>query len=529
VADLPFGARRRDPSLRSSATTEAADEGGAAPFIYSVSGLQRRLRAEVERGFGNVLVGGEVSSLTLHGTSGHAYFVLKDAQAQLRCVMWKEQLARLRFRLENGVEVVARGRATVFERSGTLQLTVQSLERHGDGAEEEAFRRLAEKLRQEGLTSPSRKRPLPLLPRAVGVVTSRSGAALRDVLKTALRRDPFTRLVIAPTAVQGAGAAEEIAEAIRRLDASGDCDVVIVARGGGSREDLWAFNDERVARAIVACRVPVVTGIGHETDTSIADLVADLSCSTPTAATEHVVPVRAELRHRFVVVENRLHRAMRANLRTATNQLLELEAHLTQLSPETLMRRRAQAFDELVTRAERSARMSLGRRQQRLAQLERRLMRLEPRAKVASLAARLQILEARARHALERGVERGRETLGILATRVDALSPLAVLGRGYAIVERPHAAPDARVVRHALEVEVGDALRVRLGDGHIDVSVTGREGPDPDERAAWAALQATPASARGRALRRPKDDQGRVARFDPTPPRRKKPPPGHGR
>ena len=142
MADLPFGARRRDPSLRSSATTEAAGEGGAAPFIYSVSGLQRRLRAEVERGFGNVLVGGEVSSLTLHGTSGHAYFVLKDAQAQLRCVMWKEQLARLRFRLENGVEVVARGRATVFERSGTLQLTVQSLERHGDGAEEEAFETL---------------------------------------------------------------------------------------------------------------------------------------------------------------------------------------------------------------------------------------------------------------------------------------------------------------------------------------------------------------------------------------------------
>lgn len=479
MAELPSGLRRKtpaDPALRSSASERRTEgDSESAPFIWSVSGLSRRLRGDIERSFSVVFVGGEISSLAVHGVSGHAYFTLKDDQSQLRCVMWKEHVQRLRFRLENGLEVIVRGRLTVFERSGQLQMAVTGADRQGDGAMEEAFRLLAEKLRAEGLTSPERKRRLPLLPQAVGVVTSKSGAALRDVLRTAIRRDPFTRLVISPTAVQGDGAAVDIARAIGRLDALRICDAILVVRGGGSREDLWAFNSELVARAIVACSVPVVTGIGHETDTSIADLVSDLSCSTPTAATESVIPVRAEIRHRFAQITNRLRRALRAQIGAETQALLRLEKRLEALDPVVLLRRRAQLLDELIGRAERCLRVAQGRRQQQLSRLERRLARLEPKARLASMGARVQIARARQDHAIARTLEHHRQTLSVLAGRLESLSPLGVLGRGYAIVERA----DRRVVRSQHEVTPGELLRVRLLDGEIAVRVAERD-PEPD-------------------------------------------------
>ncbi|MFO0724605.1 MAG: exodeoxyribonuclease VII large subunit [Myxococcota bacterium] len=471
MAELPSGLRRKapaDPALRSAARpVKEGSESESAPFVWSVSGIQRRLRGDLERVFSTVFVGGEISSLQLHGVSGHAYFTLKDDQAQLRCVMWKEHVQRLRFRLENGLEVIIRGRLTVFERSGQLQMTVTGADRQGDGAMEEAFRLLAEKLKREGLTAPERKRKIPLLPRAVGVVTSRHGAALRDVLRTAIRRDPFTRLVISPTAVQGEAAAPEIARAIQRLDALQACDVILVVRGGGSREDLWAFNTEVVARAIVAASVPVVTGVGHETDTSIADLVSDLSCSTPTAATESVVPVRAEIRARFAQLTNRLRRGLTAEIAVERQTLLRLERRLEAQDPVAIIRRRAQTLDELVGRAERCLRIALGKRQQSLTRLERRLTRLEPRARLASMAARLQIFRARQDHAMGRSVEHHRQTLMVLIGRLESLSPLGVLARGYAIVERQ----DRSVVRRSQEVQPGERLEVRLADGRISVRV----------------------------------------------------------
>ncbi len=477
MGEAPFGVRRRGPpsnALRASASAlDPSDAPTDAPFVFSVAGLQRRLRAEVEKSFGMIHVGGEISSLTLHGVSGHAYFVLKDEQAQLRCVMWKEHVQRLRTKLANGMEVIVRGRVTVFEKSGQLQLTVQSIERLGDGLAEESYRILAEKLRAEGLTSPARKRRLPLLPRAVGVVTSKSGAALRDILKTALRRDPFTRLLIAPTAVQGEGAEEDIARTLVALDALGICEVIILARGGGSREDLWAFNAEVVARAIVSCRAVVVTGVGHETDTSIADLVSDLSCSTPTSAAEHVIPVRAEIRHRLATGENRLRRALRAEVQGRGRRLMRLEARLNAQDPARAMQRKAQALDELTTRAERSLRIALGRRQQKVAVLSRRLARLEPRAKMAALGARIQILRAKQDHTIARRIEAARQRLGELVARLEALSPLAVLARGYAI-----ATTDAgRAVRASTEVSPGEQLRIRLGAGAITARVEEIETP----------------------------------------------------
>lgn len=477
MGEAPFGVRRRGPSTNALRATErspeTADATSGAPFVFSVGGLQRRLRAEVEKGFGLVHVGGEISSLTLHGVSGHAYFVLKDDQAQLRCVMWKEHVQRLRAKLANGVEVIVRGRVTVFEKSGQLQLTVQHIDRLGDGAHEEAYRQLAEQLRAEGLTSPSRKRRVPMLPRAVGVVTSKSGAALRDILKTALRRDPFTRLLIAPTAVQGEGAEQDIARTLVALDELGICDVIILARGGGSREDLWAFNSELVARAIVSCRAVVVTGVGHETDTSIADLVSDLSCSTPTSAAEHVIPVRAEIRHRLTLGENRLRRALRAEVQGRSRRLMRIEARLSAQDPQRAMQRKAQTLDELTTRAERSLRIALGRRQQQLSVMARRLARLEPRAKMAALGARIQILRARQDHTIARRLEAARQRLGELAARLEALSPLAVLARGYAIATTE----TGRAVRSASEVRAGDPLRIRLGEGAIIARVEEVEIP----------------------------------------------------
>lgn len=446
--------------------------------MWSVSGLQRMLRSELERTHQNVYVGGEISSLQVHGQSGHAYFLLKDPQAQLYCVMFRSDLTRLRFRLQEGQEVILRGRLTVFEKSGRLQLTVQTVEPQGRGAQEEAFRQLAEKLRQEGLTAPERKRRLPFFPRTVGIVTSSSGAALRDVVRTALRRDPGVELIISATAVQGDGAASEIARAIERLDRLAEVEVIILARGGGSREDLWAFNEEPVARAIVRTRAPVVTGIGHETDTAIADLVADHRASTPTAATELVIPVRREIEARFGALWRRLTRAVQAVEQRKGRALGVLEGRLAGQAPLAQLRRRAQELDELTNRGERSLRIAVARSIQRLRALERRLDRTAPAPRFAALTARLARIEGRSAAAIERTRSEARRRLTLLAARLEALSPIAVLGRGYALV----LSADGGVVQRASQVEAGDRLLIRLAQGEITARVESTRAPEEEKK-----------------------------------------------
>jgi exodeoxyribonuclease VII large subunit len=425
----------------------------------------------MERVHARVFVGGEISNLTVHNVSGHAYFTLKDSQAQLRCVMWREQFSRLKFRPRDGQEVIARGRLTVFERSGQLQMNVGVLEPQGLGAMQEAYRQLAEKLRGEGLTSPERKRPIPAYPATVGVVTSKDGAALRDILRTILRRDPGVHILLACTSVQGDGAGAEIADAIRRLDRLGRAEVILVARGGGSAEDLWAFNEESVARAISHASVPVITGIGHETDTTIADLVADLSASTPTASAERAVPVRAEIQQQWRILETRLYRAVTAHAGKLGRELLSVRHRLKRQDPQAVLKRRAQRFDELITRSERNLRIQLARRQQAHSKLQRRLVRLDPKAKLASLEARLELLGARQRIATERARDRAEQRLQIAAGRLESLSPVKVLGRGFAIVtdEAGH------VVRTSKDVETGQEVRVRLGVGAFSARVESRE------------------------------------------------------
>jgi exodeoxyribonuclease VII large subunit len=480
MPEVPFQRFRRKPAqaplVRGGDEPEAqgqeAQEAERGPVIHSVTGLLRRLRNDFERAHPNVFVGGEVSNLAVHGVSGHAYFTLKDSQAQLRCVMWREQFLRLRFKLKDGQQAIARGRITVFERTGQLQMTVAGLEPQGLGAMQEGFRQLAEKLRTEGLTAPERKRALPVFPRCIGVVTSRDGAALRDVLRTILRRDPNAHVMLSCTAVQGDGAGAEVADAIRRLDRLRRAEVIIVARGGGSAEDLWAFNQESVARAIAFAAVPIVTGIGHETDRTIADLVADASASTPTAAAERAVPVRSELRQRWNVLSTRLYRAETAHIGRLGRDLYALTHRLKRQDPQAVLKRRAQLIDEYATRAERNLRIQLARKSQAFALLSRRLLRLEPRARIAAHRARIELLSARQRLAIERLAERSHQRAEALAGQLDALSPVRVLARGYALVTTV----EGHVVRAASEVAPGQPLDVRLADGTLRVRVESRDG-----------------------------------------------------
>jgi exodeoxyribonuclease VII large subunit len=467
MPQLPFQFR----AARARSRAEEAPTGGAGgeteagPRIFSVSELQAALRGQTERSFPRVLVGGEISNLVVHGTSGHGYFTLKDARAQLRCVMWRDDLRRLRFRLENGQEAILDGRMTVYAASGQLQLSVRHVELRGAGALQAAYAQLAAELREQGLTDPARKRPLPAAPRCVGVVTSRDGAALRDVLRTALQRDPGLHLVLSPCPVQGSGAAPKIARALERLDALGICDVILLVRGGGSVEDLWAFNEAPVARAIAACSVPVVTGVGHETDHTIVDLVADRVASTPTLAAALAVPRRDEQARALAALHARLERAIRARIDARARALLRLEKSLG--DPGRILRAQAQHLDELEDRAGHAARRRLARHRDRLSGLERRLRERAPDRALAARRARLSALEPRLEAAMARRLATARAGLSTLSARLEALSPLAVLGRGYALVRDE----SGKVVRDADRVPDGARLEVRLEHGELPVRV----------------------------------------------------------
>lgn len=395
--------------------------------IVSVRALTMYLKRLIEgdQNLGALWVRGEISNWKVH-TSGHCYFTLKDDAAQIRCVMFRSQAARLRFRPDQGMKVICAGAVSIYERDGTYQLYVEEMEPEGIGALHLAFEQLKQKLAAEGLFDDRRKRPLPLLPRKVGLVTSPTGAAVRDLITVARRRFPNLHLILAPALVQGPAAPASLMAALGRLSRVPGVDVIIIGRGGGSLEELWAFNDERLARAIAACPVPVVSAVGHETDFTIADFVADLRAPTPSAAAELVVPVKAELRAALQGAEQRLAGALRGWL---ARKRQRLEA----LSGRPALRR---PLDRI--RQER----------QRLDGLSRRLLR-----------------------ATQEGVRRQRSLVAHLAGRLDALSPLGVLQRGYAI------ALDAggRVLREAAAAAPGDRIGIVLHRGRLRAIVEGTE------------------------------------------------------
>jgi exodeoxyribonuclease VII large subunit len=467
VAQLPFTFRQGQNRLLETAEPAAPEKrpSDERPVVYSVSQLQRKLRTELEDRYQTILVSGEISNFTINARSGHGYFTLKDENAQIKCVMWRDQLMRVRHRLDDGLQVIVRARVTIYEQGGQLQLSVQQIEPRGLGARQLEFNERVERLRAEGLTADSRKRRVPRFPETIGLVTSSSSAALRDVLRTILRRDPFAQVIIVHAQVQGEGAEHAIVRALRVLDNLERCDVILLCRGGGSTEDLWCFNEECVARAIVQTRVPVVTGIGHETDTTIADLVADLRASTPTAAAEHVVPVRSEVRAQWRKLEDALHKSLLNRVQASSRKLYALSTRLR--DPQAALRSRAQRIDELTLRMDRSLRERIKRRQNALDGLERRVVRLDPVIGVRKTEHRIGLLASRAENAVHKQLDRDQHRLAVVVHKLESLSPLAVLSRGYALVT----GPDGHVLRSSAGVRARDELSVRLSEGSLDVEV----------------------------------------------------------
>lgn len=432
--------------------------------VYTIAELTREIRGTLERGFNNLWVGGEISNFRTP-SSGHWYFTLKDEKAQLATVMFRGSNRYIKFRPEDGMEIIVRGRVSVYEPRGQYQLIAEHMEPKGVGALQLAFEQLRNKLEAEGLFAPERKRPLPFLPRRIGLVTSISGAVVRDICHVLFRRFPGVTLQIRPVRVQGAGASEEVACALRYLYERGDADVVIVARGGGSLEDLWAFNEEPVARAIAEAPMPVVSAVGHETDFTIADFVADVRAPTPSAAAEIVVPVKSELEASLQAVESRLARWMAARVRELRVAVHDARAVLAdpRLALATYRRRVDEAEETLVE----TVRRPIQRSRRRAAELERRLWSVNPRATVAIRRQRVAELRRRLEAASKSRVGVARERVISHGGVLEALSPLKVLARGYSLASLP----DGTLVRDSSQVSPGDRFDVRLERGRLAATV----------------------------------------------------------
>ncbi len=447
-----------------------AQRGERTRRVFTVSELLAGLSGLLDDQVGRVWTSGEISNLH-RARSGHSYFSLKDEQGQIRCALFRSAGTRVPFELEDGLEVEVYAEVSIYAARGDLQLIVRAIEPRGTGALQLAFEQLRRRLEAEGLFDPARKRTPPPLPRRIGLVTSPTSAAIRDVLEVTARRLPGVPILVSPTQVQGATAAAEVAAAIEAIGAQ-DVDVVLVVRGGGSLEDLQAFNTEAVARAIAACPHPVISGVGHEVDVTIADLVADVRAPTPSAAAELVVPHRDELRSDVERAAHRLALAMSSQAERLQARLHREADALRALSPAARIatwRARLNAAVRALPIATARVPAEAGERLSRARLALGHALAAHPRR----ARARLEV----AAHALvpagQRAPERAQARLGSLSARLDALSPLAVLGRGFAVARR---ARDGRILRRAADVAPGDDVRLQLGEGALRASVSEVEG-----------------------------------------------------
>ncbi len=485
-----------DPNLdlfawRARKPEESQDPSGPRSDLHpplTVTQLNNQARTLLEQRFGAVTVVGEISNYTRH-SSGHHYFSLKDRDAQLPAAFFRREASRLKFRLEAGMEVLVTGRLTIYGKAGRYQIIVERVEPLGAGALQAAFEELKRRLANEGLFAEERKRPLPVVPQRVGVVTSPTGAVIRDIVNVSTRRFPQARLLVIPTRVQGAESAAEIARAIGRAGEVAErygLEVLIVARGGGSLEDLWGFNEERVARAIAACPIPVVSADGHETDFTIADFVADHRAPTPSAAAELVFPVRSAL---VEGLTRDLEGAARSLRRDLEARRLRLTAERNRLGDgRALTREPSQRLSEIQQQLEQRLRLRINAGRLRLGSAEKRLALAHPQVRLRGLrdrmttaaerlgtAMRRRLREERRDLAsatevavpLHRRLQIERRRLNASAQRLDALSPRRVLERGYAIL----LAPDGTAIKDPNQVEGGDALTVELAKGRLRVRV----------------------------------------------------------
>ena len=447
----------------------ATGEGRRA---LTVSELTDRIQGVLETEFVDVWVEGEISNLKFMPSSGHYYFSLKDDKAQIKAVVWRTDARLLKFKPQDGMKVLARGQIRVYAPRGDYQISVQVLEPLGKGSLQQAFEELKERLGREGLFAPERKRPLPLLPRRIGVVTSPTGAVVRDILRVLRVRYANLEVVIYPCRVQGPEASGEIMAGIRALNRLGGLDVLMVARGGGSLEDLWPFNEEQVARALASSRIPTISAVGHETDYTIADFVADLRAPTPSAAAERVVQAKVDLTSRIASLERQLHAGMRLRLTRVRARVEAVTSHRVFTAERGRVRNYAQRVDELHRRSETAAVRRLEKARDGLARLRERLEAFRLDRQLQARREHLQASEARLRRLFASGLQTRRASLGGLLGKLDTLSPLAVLSRGYALVWD---ASGAHLLRRASDAALGDEVRIRLHDGALRAAVTARE------------------------------------------------------
>ena len=442
--------------------------------IWSVSELTARIRDTLAAQFSNLWVEGEVSNYR-PAQSGHLYFTLKDEKAQVRCVCFRNQAIRLKFRPEDGLKLIVRGSIGVYEPRGEYQIYVEHIEPAGLGALQLAFEQLKKRLESEGLFDESRKKPLPLLPSRIGVVTSPRGAAVRDIIRILRRRFPGLRLLVYPVRVQGEGAAEDIVGALEFFNRKRPVEVILLARGGGSIEDLWAFNEESVARAIAACKIPIVTGVGHESDFTIADFVADVRASTPSAAAEIVVRSRQEFDRHLKELEHKISQQMRYKLLEWRHALKELATHMGFRRLEELLRRHRQQTDELTSRLGIALRARLERLRRRYTIAGTRIASFDLRARIRTLGLRLVQRSAELGVRMERLLVGKVQRLERLRLQLEERGPLRVLERGYAICT------DAagNLVRAANQVAIGSEVNVQLARGRLAAEVRRRDLPKP--------------------------------------------------
>ncbi|MDP1946190.1 MAG: exodeoxyribonuclease VII large subunit [Nitrospirota bacterium] len=434
--------------------------------MFTVSELTGLLRTSIEEQFSDIWLEGELSNLRAPG-SGHVYCTLKDKASQIRAVLFRSSAVRLRFALQEGMQVIVRGRLTVYEPRGEYQIVLDTVEPKGVGALQLAFEQLKERLAEEGLFDQDRKKPLPAFPRTVGVVTSLTGAAIRDVLAVLRRRWPTIQILIAPVQVQGESAGRQVAEALAALNDWGSVDVIIVGRGGGSMEDLWSFNEEIVVRAIAASHVPVVSAVGHEIDVTLSDFVADLRAPTPSAAAEAVVPVLAEIVERLRKLTVRMGQMM---LRHCAFERQRLDAGIRGVTDVRFrLQAAAQRTDDMVDRLREMLQRQLTSGRERVHEAQRDLSGLNPILAIKQGLATVPQFSQRLEGQMGVVLTQHRHRVHALLAQLHTLSPLAVLGRGYSILQ---AVPTGKILHRANDVEVGQELEAQLASGRLSCKVT---------------------------------------------------------
>lgn len=441
--------------------------------IFTVSRLNQTVKQLLEGEMGHIWLNGEISNFS-QPSSGHWYFTLKDERAQVRCAMFRGSNRRVTFRPQNGQQVLIRAMITLYEPRGDYQLLADSMQPAGDGLLQQQFEQLKQRLFGEGLFDQQFKQPLPKPAKRVGVITSASGAALHDILQVLQRRDPSLPVIIYPTSVQGADAPPQIIRAIELANLRDECDVLIVGRGGGSLEDLWSFNDERVARAIFASRIPIVSAVGHETDVTISDFVADLRAPTPSAAAELVSRNQQELLRQVTTQRQRLEMAMDYYLAQRQSLFTRLHHRLQQQHPQLRLARQQNRLIRLRQRLDDAVQLRLRQISRRQEYLQQRLLQQPPQPRIHRAQQHLQQLHYRLQHALDKQIGQNKQRFGEACSHLQAVSPLATLGRGYSVTTTS----SGEVLKKAGQIAAGDTLSTRLQDGWVESQVTAIHSAD---------------------------------------------------